>query len=137
MALYARGIKPDNGCYDNDCGTPFNDLDSWQGPWIRPAWLKNIVQGYDGDVFRPNRSITRAEAVKVVMKTFDYEAETDSKSFFNDVDDWSIGWIERAHNMGVVQGIGNGNFEPHRAITRAEAAKIIVKTLEYWDTHIN
>ncbi|HRY91788.1 MAG TPA: S-layer homology domain-containing protein, partial [Candidatus Gracilibacteria bacterium] len=117
--------------------TPFTDLDSWQGPWIRPAWLKGIVKGYNNNLFRPNRNITRAEAVKVVLATFGYEPLSVSDSFFNDVSGWSTGWIEKAHQMGVVQGIGNGNFDPNRAVTRAEAAKIIVKTLEYWDTHIN
>lgn len=137
MALYAKGIQPNHGCYDADCGSPFNDLAMWQGPWIRPAWDLRIVQGYSYNRFRPNQSITRAESVKVVLATFGYEAYSVDNSFFNDVSGWSTGWIEKAHMMGVVQGIGNGNFDPNRSVTRAEAAKIIVKTLEYWDTHIN
>ena len=137
MALYAHGILPNSGCYDADCGTPFNDLDSWQGPWIKPAWDKQIVQGYGYNQFRPNQSITRAESVKVVLATFGYEPYTVDKSFFNDVNGWATGWVEKAHQIGVVQGIGNGNFDPDRPVTRAEAAKIIVKTIEYWDTHIN
>lgn len=136
MALYARGIEPDEGCYDNDCGTPFVDLDPWQGQWIRPAYFRDIVDGYDHNHFRPNQSITRAEAVKVVLATYGYEALNVNDSFFNDVHGWSIGWIERAHRFGIVQGIGNGNFDPDRPVTRAEAAKIIAKMMEYWDTHI-
>lgn len=136
MALVARGISPNNGCYDNDCGSPFVDLDQWQGKWIRPAWDLGIIQGY-GNRFYPNRAITRAEAVKVVLKTFGYKPLPVQKSFFNDVNGWATGWIEAAHLIGLVQGIGNGNFDPDRAITRAEAAKVVVKMLEYWDTQIN
>jgi hypothetical protein len=136
MALYSKGIKPNPGCYDNDCGSPFMDLDTWQGPWIRPAWDRGIIQGYAYDEFRPNQSITRAEAVKVILATYGYEPLNVSQSFFNDVSGWSVGWVEKAHEIGMVQGIGNGNFDPNRPITRAESAKIIAKMMEYWDTHI-
>lgn len=46
MALASRKIEPNPGCYDADCGSPFTDLDAWQGKWIRPAFDRNIVQGY-------------------------------------------------------------------------------------------
>jgi hypothetical protein len=136
MALYAKGIKPNSGCYDSDCGSPFMDLDSWQGKWIRPAWDKGIIEGYSYDRFRPNKAISRAEAVKVILATYNIDPVSTDDSFFNDVDGWSVGWIEKAHNLGIVQGIGNGNFDPNRAITRAEAAKVIAKMVEKWDTHI-
>lgn len=136
MALYSKDIEPDAGCYDNDCGTPFDDLDAWQGKWIRPAYFRNVVEGYDHNKFRPNQSITRAEAVKVVLATYGYSPVSTNRSFFNDVHGWSVGWVERAHEIGLVQGIGNGNFDPNRPITRAEAAKIIAKMMEHWDTEI-
>ncbi len=136
MGLFANGIEPNNGCYDNDCGSPFNDLDTWQGKWVRPAYDRGIIEGYVYDTFRPNQAITRAEAVKVVLATYGYSPTGDSKSFFNDVHGWSVGWVERARLIGLVQGIGNGNFDPDRPITRAEAAKIVAKMIEYWDTSV-
>ncbi|MFC1748434.1 S-layer homology domain-containing protein [Pseudomonadota bacterium] len=137
MALYAKGIEPKKGCYDNDCGSPFMDLDRWQGPWIRKAFDLGIVRGYSRGRFAPNRSMTRAEAVKVVLSTYGVRPTNTNDSFFNDVEGWSTGWIEAAHNLGIVQGIGNGNFDPNRPVTRAEAAKIIAKTMEWWDTRIS
>jgi large repetitive protein len=136
MSLFSRKIQPKKGCYDNDCGSPFRDLDRWQGPWIRTAWDRGIIEGYQYDRFRPNRSITRAEAVKVILATYGYDPTYTDESFFQDVSGWSVGWIERAHEIGLVQGVGNGNFDPNRPITRGEAAKIIAKMMEYWDTRI-
>ncbi|HLG25497.1 MAG TPA: S-layer homology domain-containing protein [Candidatus Gracilibacteria bacterium] len=136
MALYSKGIDPIDDCYDADCGSPFKDLDNWQGPWIRKAWDLGIVQGYDHDSFRPNKPITRAEAVKVVLATYGYDPMNTNDSFFDDVHGWSVGWVERAHEIGMVQGVGNGNFDPNRPITRAESAKVIAKMMEYWDTEI-
>jgi len=137
MALYAAGIAPNTVCYDADCGSPFNDLDMWQGRWIRSAWDRGIVQGYGDNTFRPNQDMTRAEATKVILSAFGYSQLSTDHSFFKDVSGWSTGWIEQAHELGIVSGIGNGNFDPDRPITRAEAAKIIVKTLEKADTRIN
>lgn len=136
MALYAAGIKPNPGCYDADCGSPFMDLDMWQGSWIRPAWDRKIVQGYSYDRFAPNQAITRAEATKVILAAYGFGPMNVSDSFFNDVSGWSTGWIETAHELGIVQGIGNGNFDPERPITRAEAAKIVAKSIEKQDTTI-
>lgn len=136
MALYAAGIKPNPGCYDADCGSPFMDLDMWQGSWIRPAWDRKIVQGYSHDRFAPNQAITRAEATKVILASYGFGPMNVSDSFFNDVSGWSTGWIETAHELGIVQGIGNGNFDPERPITRAEAAKIVAKSIEKQDTTI-
>jgi hypothetical protein len=136
MSLYSKGIDPNPGCYDADCGSPFTDLDMWQGKWIRPAWDRNIVKGYSKNKFAPNKPITRAEAVKVVLATYGYSPLNTSDSFFNDVNGWSVGWVEKAHQIGLVQGVGNGNFDPNRPITRAEAAKIIAKIMEYWDTPV-
>ncbi len=136
MALHSKKIPQKKGCYDNDCGSPFRDLDRWQGPWIRTAWDRGIVEGYNYNHFRPNRSITRAEAVKVILATYGYDPTYTRESFFRDVSGWSVGWIERAHEIGLIQGIGNGNFDPNRPITRGEAAKVIAKMMEYWDTHI-
>jgi hypothetical protein len=136
MALFSKGIEPKQGCYDEDCGSPFMDLDMWQGPWIRKAWDLSIIQGYSYNRFKPNQPITRAEAVKVILATYGYGPRNVNKSFFNDVSGWSVGWIEQAHEIGLVQGIGNGNFDPNRAITRAEAAKVIAKMMEYWNTKI-
>lgn len=137
IALYAAGIPKNPGCYDADCGSPFMDLDMWQGFWIRPAWDRHIVQGYSANRFAPNQAITRAEATKVILSAYGFGPLNTGKSFFNDVSGWSTGWIEQAHELGIVQGIGNGNFDPERPITRAEAAKIIAKAVEKEDTHIN
>lgn len=136
MGLLGGGIAPNPGCYDNDCGSPFYDLDEWQGPWVRSAYDHNIVEGYAYNRFAPNQHITRAEAVKVVLSTYNIAPLNVSESFFKDVNGWETGWVEKARVIGLVQGIGNGNFDPHRPITRAEAAKIIVKMIEYYDTKI-
>lgn len=46
---------------------------------------------------------------------------------FNDIEGhWAKQYIEKLRVMNVVQGDGNGNFEPNRNIVRAEAIKILM-----------
>ncbi len=137
MADVAAKIQQDFGCYDDDCGMPFIDTRrTWYIGWVRSAWMRGIVQGVTYNQFRPNDSTTREQATKIILAAFKYQPLSVSYSFFNDVKGWSVGWIELAHQFGIVQGIGNGNFDPYRPVTRGEAAKIIAKTIEFYDTHI-
>jgi len=136
MALLAAKIALIRDCYDADCGTPYTDpdLQMWQGPILRAAFNHHIID--KAPRFWPNRNITRAEATKVILSAFGYQPLSVTHSFFYDVFGWPIGWVDKAQSLGIVQGIGKGLFDPNRPITRAEAAKIIAKTIEMADTKI-
>ena len=51
---------------------------------------------------------------------------------FADVDPgaWYADAVEKAAELGIVEGIGGGKFEPERAVTRAEAAAMCVRLYE-------
>lgn len=51
---------------------------------------------------------------------------------FTDVepDAWYADEVARAAELGIVEGVGNGLFEPDRAVTRAEAAAMCVRLHE-------
>lgn len=48
---------------------------------------------------------------------------------FADVTDWSQAAVETLAARGIVQGTGEGRFEPGRSITRAEFVKLIMSVL--------
>jgi hypothetical protein len=136
MALASAHIMPKQGCYDADCGSPYMDLEMWQGPWVRAAWDHHLLE--DAQYLYPNEAISRQETVKIVLSAFGYQPVYVQESFFNDVHDENYkGWIEQAHLLGIVQGVGKGNFAPNLRVTRAEAAKIMAKTIEVYNTKIN
>ncbi|MCC7432214.1 S-layer homology domain-containing protein, partial [Candidatus Peregrinibacteria bacterium] len=72
IIILTTGNLAKQGCYDADCGSPFDDLDMWQGPWIRSAWDLKMVSGICPRRFAPNRQITRAEAAALVVKAFGF-----------------------------------------------------------------
>lgn len=54
-------------------------------------------------------------------------------SQFDDIDDaelYDIPYIETGAAYGIINGVGNGNFEPRNTLTREQAAVIIARVME-------
>ncbi len=96
----------------------------------------NIINGYPDGTFKPGQQITRAEFAKVIVnavgvgKAAEYAAGVTQ---FKDVpaDFWAAGYIKVASDMGIVNGRGNGIFDPQANVTYAESITMIVRALGY------
>ncbi len=91
---------------------------------------RTYIDGYKDESFRPDNDITRAEAVKILMYAFkDMDNKKDIKSKFTDINEnaWYSDIIAAMEKEELIEGYGNGTFDPDRSITRAEFAKIIAK----------
>ena len=55
-------------------------------------------------------------------------AEQSGKMTFSDMEDakWALKHVELLYEKGIVSGIGNGLYNPHKNVTRAEMAKMMV-----------
>lgn len=106
----------------------FDDLR--RTPWANDAVTalveRKIVDGYGDGTFRPERNITRAEFVTLVIKAFYPNAEA-MDCGFKDVsrDSWAYPYIAAASNLGIVNGIGDNQFGPELNIKRQDMAVII------------
>lgn len=93
-----------------------------------------ILQG-DGDGnFRPEEPLTRGEMVKAALAMQGLAPRGGSAVVsYTDVpaDSWAAPYVEMATSMGIVEGNGDGTFEPEREVTYAEAAKVIFTILGY------
>jgi len=143
--LSAAGIKPILGCYDADCGSPSTDLDMWQGQWVRAAWNLQIIKS--SAKFRPNDSITRAEAAVIVANAFIKSGKVKiplitkcytpncgagyETNFFLDIkDEWQGSAVRWLWDAQLTQGSGPNKFEPNKPITRAELTKLVMLAAE-------
>jgi arabinogalactan endo-1,4-beta-galactosidase len=101
----------------------------WGNEAIGQLAARLLVSG-TGDVFEPNRKVTRAEYVSMLVKALKLEPTSD-KSKFADVpaDAWYAGAISAAYDAGLIQGNGANRFDPNRSITREEIAKLAVQAL--------
>ena len=81
--------------------------------------------------FKPGKEVSRAEAVKMVLSAMGENPSRTSRSSFTDVplSHWGLKWIEAALELNIVSGKNFYTFAPDNAMTRGEAAKIIVEGL--------
>ncbi len=88
---------------------------------------KGIMSGVNAGEFAPYESVTRAMLV-VVLHRLEGEPQS-AKAEFIDVADgqWYANGIFWAANNGIVNGTGEGRFEPNAPITREQIATILYK----------
>lgn len=103
------------------------------GHWAQDAIANlnelHLVEGYDTYRFWPDRPITRAEAVTLIVKAFGYVKQRDVA--FPDVaaDYWAYGAIAQAIQAGIVEGYPDGRFQPDGPLSRVEMAVLFGKAL--------
>lgn len=103
-----------------------------QGAWYNKAVSTmaalGVVKGYTEDTFAPHEAITRAEFAAICAR-FD-TGTSDGESSFTDISGhWAESEIQRAAQLGWIQGDPDGRFRPNAPITRAEAMTIINRVL--------
>ncbi|MBI5414843.1 trypsin-like peptidase domain-containing protein [Candidatus Peregrinibacteria bacterium] len=115
---------------------------------------KGIFEGYEDDTFRPEKKISRGEALKTIllaraigkqkkgddamMKELDQYSE---KAFFkfDFFDTRPIQWLRKyvrfAQKNNIIQGMSDTFFHPEASVTLGEACKILLTTNEIpvWD----
>lgn len=109
----------------------FTDVgnDHWAYKYIQALRANDLVQGVDNQFF-PEKELSRAEALKVVLKAGQISATTfPTLPAFKDVPakEWFSTVVATAKARGIVSGQGE-NFFPYRSLTRSEALKIIQKS---------
>ncbi|KMY51919.1 N-acetylmuramoyl-L-alanine amidase [Peribacillus loiseleuriae] len=87
---------------------------------------KNLIAGYPGGYFYPDRSVTREEAATIIGRTIGLNGAQRQTSF-TDVNSSSFGsgYIQSAYEKGIISGHGEGIFHPKNPITRGEMAYLI------------
>lgn len=97
-----------------------------------------ILKG-TGEGLELERNITRAEAVALIFRIH-YEntgAIGMPSPEFADLDGhWAYKEVTAAKKIGIVEGVGDGKFEPDRVVTGKEFAKMLMSTLGYTDVTI-
>jgi hypothetical protein len=110
----------------------FSDVkpDHAHAEFIDKLHERGIVQGFPGNLFKPDQPVTRAEALKIILMAFETAIKDAPQSSFSDIHptDWHIGIVETAKKLGIVNGYGDGSFKPNNPVNRAEITKIICKT---------
>lgn len=112
----------------------FNDVPTshWAHRYIMTMSRYNVLNGYSGNVFRPEQSITRAEAVTICSRLWGGSIPSAGSNLpFNDISNhWAKNAIVWAYNKGIVNGVGNGMFQPNSYVSRQDLSVMAVRFAE-------
>lgn len=117
----------------------FDDKDSsptwdWAEKHIDWAKGKGIVAGKDNNCFDADGWVTRAEAATMLVKFKGIDAtayDTQCEQFEDVGEAWYTKYINAAYANELMSGKTETSFDPEGLLTRAEAATMIVKAMEY------
>ncbi|MNW47197.1 Endo-1,4-beta-xylanase A precursor [compost metagenome] len=132
MLISALDLKGTNN------GSDFTDIpqDSWYVASVSIAKQLGIVTGRSDGKFDGNATITREEMAVLVYRAAMAAKLLDDvaigKTGFTDEAAFSGYAKDAIHSMndkGIIQGVGNGQFQPKGLATRAQAAKVIYEIL--------
>lgn len=131
MAILAKGL---NVAAYQSLASPFVDVPMSHSlrPYVNYAAANSIAVGQTINglrYFYPERPITRAEAVIILMRISGIAPGTATTSRFVDVRDMEqIRYIEVAATRGIVRGYNASVFGPNDNLTREQAAKVVALT---------
>ncbi|MFA6435646.1 MAG: S41 family peptidase [Candidatus Gracilibacteria bacterium] len=115
----------------SSASTPFKDLGTTYAETIQYLQDKGVVQGYSGFLFSPEKSITRAEFIKILLKNYGFDPDTVTQYSNHYIDVprsmWFAPYIERAFELGILDD--KQAIYPNEPITRVEAAKHVLSLL--------
>lgn len=117
---------------DVDSGNPYKDAIGW-------AKQSGILQGYPDGTFKPDRTVNRAEFLKIVLGAKGINvSDATGNAGFKDVDDgaWYAPYIRYAKAQGIIQGYADGTFKPDQTVNFAEALKMAYNALAVTTTDV-
>ncbi len=103
---------------------------------VKALMDKGIISGYPDGTFRPEGTITRAEACVVIVQAMmasEKDLNDAAKKDFPDLAgyDWAAKYINYAAAKGAITGYPSGNFGPAWHVTYAEMASMLVRAMGY------
>ena len=112
--------------------TPFPDVPETHPNYEAIYFLKshNVISGYDNGNFGADDSVTRVQALKILLLGSEIKPAENLMSNFSDVPSthWGQRFIAEAKNRSIVNGNADGTFRADMTLNLAEGLKMLLKT---------
>lgn len=110
----------------------FKDMTGhWAAGPVSRLSAAGVVSGYPGNIFAPDKEVTRAEFLVMTCKAMGWQPAGGEINFSDNssIPLWSKGYIITALQKSAVTGYEDRTFRPSSQVTRAEMAAIISRAL--------
>ncbi len=129
MKILVEGVghSPSADAYKN-C---FPDVkEEWFAKYVCFAKVKGWVGGYLDGNFRPAKSVSKAEAIKMILEAFAVDLEIPEANVYSDVKmgEWFGGYVYTAKNLGILEEDGSF-YRPNADILRGQVSENIYRLL--------
>lgn len=118
-----------------DTTAPFRDVPQkeWYAEYVYDLVELGLLQGYENNTFRPQNSITRAEITTILanLSGENIAVYKNITQFRDCIGHWAAASINWAADKGIVNGIGDGKFDPDAPITREAFCTMILRHAKY------
>ncbi len=111
---------------------PFEDVrqSAWYAPFVESVYAAGIVKGVSEAEFGVGKSVTRQDFMLMlyrILQSRDVIMNPQEPTFYDtaDIADYAREAIGALAEIGAVKGTNERKVEPRRAVSRAEAAKLI------------
>lgn len=103
----------------------------WYSDSIQYIFDRGIVTGFPDGTYRPDATITRAEAMTMIGRALGLKTDA-AKHYFKDVKtgSYAAGYINKAYELGYIKGISSTSFHPEAPIKRGDMAVIMKRVFE-------
>ena len=124
--IFFRLLTDDARAYYWSTDSGFSDVKpgDWYNNAVATMVNAGILTGYSDGTFKPNANITRAEFATIAARFLSNSYSLNDR-FYDTEGHWAEPYINRAAEVGWINGYSDGSFKPDRAITRAEAVTLV------------
>ena len=124
--IFFRLLTDDARAYYWSTDSGFSDVKpgDWYNNAVSTMVNAGILNGYSDGTFQPNANITRAEFATIAARFLSNSYSLNDR-FYDTEGHWAEPYINRAAEVGWINGYSDGSFKPDRAITRAEAVTLV------------
>lgn len=112
------------------------NMDAWYYPYIQIAVSNKITKGVDRNNFGIGQIIKRQDMAVLTEKALSIKniSAQEAKTEFTDADEiakYAKSSVNKMSALGFINGFEDGSFAPKNGTTRAQAAVIISRILDY------
>ena len=108
--------------------TDFSDSDKisvWYRESLAKAAANGVISGYSDGTLRPDKTITKIEALVLLSRCFPEIEPIAEASEFEDVPDWARADIERLSKAGLLKDTGEGLLGAFDKMTVEQIGELI------------